>query len=69
MDPDSYTNDKRKQTKTSKRIPNLRDVFPTLRIRCSFRLNNETHRFLLDYGYYILLYLGPIFLSLFFIFR
>ena len=68
MDPDSYTNEKRKQTKTCERIPNLCDVLPASRIRCSFRTNNETDRFLLDYGYYILLYLGPIFWSLFFLF-
>lgn len=68
MDPDSYTNDKRKQTKASECIPHFCDVLPTTRIRCSIRINNEIDRFLLDYGCYILLYLGPVFWALFYIF-
>lgn len=68
MDPDSYTNDKRKQTKTSKCVSNFGNVLLATGIRCPIRTNNEIDRFLLDYGCYILLYLVPIFWTLFYLF-
>jgi hypothetical protein len=68
MDPDSYKHDKRKQTKNSKCVSNLGDVLPTSGIRCPVRTNNEIDRFLLDYGCYILLYIVPIFWTLFYLF-
>lgn len=61
-------NDTKEKRETGEHIPNFCNVLPTTRIRCSIRVNNEIDRILLDYGYYILLYICPVLWALFYIF-
>ncbi len=47
---------------------NVRNVFPSIGIRCAFFNYNETDKFLLDYGFYFLLPISGIIYPIFFIF-
>lgn len=58
---DNETDKQVEQGKIEYRVSNVSYLFPTFWIRRAICADNEVDRFLLDYGYNFLFYIGSIF--------
>lgn len=61
--------EEQERRKYKKLATDISNVFQSIRIRCSIQINNGLDGFLLDYGRYILYFIGPIFWGLYGLFE